>query len=476
MRVRAAVTRQRWIGAVVRISGVADSEVRISEVAEAEEEGKERRGEFDENQRGRERFLFTPSKTPLVSSSPPPKALTKQRNCAIRSHRLRRLSSILSSLLSGRVVSPVTGPQISNPQQIWRLCSVALNSLSLVSPSVSSHRPPNPQPPTSRPRTTLLPGSAARSGRVRLSCTILVRASAPLGSHFVLSFSPLFDLCSVVLCSHSFRASLCLIGEFSLFPLEPLFMVFFRWDDAIPEDLVRAAYDKLASTRYTALMHKLKKNRKSRFLLRMSHGGDTCDLGRARTSEAESSKRRRIGTPRSKALGTWTSKRGGGSVSFVTTQERLADSSETPPTVNDLYLHLHTVNHDRMTFIDTRSEQLCDRLQSRRQELTQATPDQSVDDEAVYLNVAGECSKGSVYGLGSVGRKKMRYGDPGASTSEKPDVVPRAEFNVVAEQLRKVMEFMQQHLGMNMDEVGLAQQQPPPPPPPPPPHDQQRPP
>ncbi|KAK9156129.1 hypothetical protein Sjap_003609 [Stephania japonica] len=84
-------------------------------------------------------------------------------------------------------------------------------------------------------------------------------------------------------------------------------------------------------------------------------------------------------------------------------------------------------------------------------ELTCATPDQSVDDEAVYLNVAGECPKGRVYGLESLGRKKRRYADPGASTSEMPDMVPRAEFNVVAEQLRKVMEFMQKDLGMNMD-------------------------
>ncbi|KAK9140546.1 hypothetical protein Scep_010227 [Stephania cephalantha] len=38
--------------------------------------------------------------------------------------------------------------------------------------------------------------------------------------------------------------------------------------------------------------------------------------------------------------------------------------------------------------------------------------EQSVDDEAVYLNVAGESSKGRVYGLGSVGRKKRRYGAP----------------------------------------------------------------
>ncbi|KAK9112074.1 hypothetical protein Scep_019593 [Stephania cephalantha] len=106
-----------------------------------------------------------------------------------------------------------------------------------------------------------------------------------------------------------------------------------------------------------------------------------------------------------------------------------------------------------------------------------ATLDQSVDDEAVYLNVAGECPKGRVYGLGSLGRKKRRYADPGASTSQMPDMVPRAEFNVVAEQLRKVMEFMHQHLGMNMDGAGLSQQQPPPPPPPPPPpHDQQQPP
>ncbi|KAK9107994.1 hypothetical protein Syun_024005 [Stephania yunnanensis] len=105
--------------------------------------------------------------------------------------------------------------------------------------------------------------------------------------------------------------------------------------------------------------------------------------------------------------------------------------------------------------------------------LTQATPNQSVDDEAVYLNVAGECPKGRVYGLGSLGRKKRRYADPGASMSQMPDMVPRAEFNVVAEQLRKVMEFMHQHLGMNMDGAGLSQQQPPPPPPP---NDQQQPP
>ncbi|KAK9125324.1 hypothetical protein Scep_014170 [Stephania cephalantha] len=102
------------------------------------------------------------------------------------------------------------------------------------------------------------------------------------------------------------------------------------------------------------------------------------------------------------------------------------NTSETPPTVNELYLHLHTVNHDGVTFIDTRSERFYDKLQRIRLELTQATPDQPVDDEAVYLNVVGECPKGRVYGLGSLGRKKRRYAYPGASTSQMPEMVPRA--------------------------------------------------
>ncbi|KAK9158288.1 hypothetical protein Scep_004862 [Stephania cephalantha] len=42
-------------------------------------------------------------------------------------------------------------------------------------------------------------------------------------------------------------------------------------------------------------------------------------------------------------------------------------------------------------------------LESRRQELTRATPDQSVDD------VVGDCPKGRVYGLELLGRKKRRY-------------------------------------------------------------------
>ncbi|KAK9111950.1 hypothetical protein Scep_019469 [Stephania cephalantha] len=58
------------------------------------------------------------------------------------------------------------------------------------------------------------------------------------------------------------------------------------------------------------------------------------------------------------------------------------------------------------------------KLQRRRQKLTHTTSDHPVDDEVVYYKVAGECPKGRVYGLGSLGRKKRRYADLDASTSK----------------------------------------------------------
>ncbi|KAK9112200.1 hypothetical protein Scep_019719 [Stephania cephalantha] len=54
--------------------------------------------------------------------------------------------------------------------------------------------------------------------------------------------------------------------------------------------------------------------------------------------------------------GTRVSKHGGGSVSFVAINERLTHTSKRTPTVNELYLHLHTVNHKEVTFIDAKSE------------------------------------------------------------------------------------------------------------------------
>ncbi|KAK9157916.1 hypothetical protein Scep_004490 [Stephania cephalantha] len=101
-----------------------------------------------------------------------------------------------------------------------------------------------------------------------------------------------------------------------------------------------------------------------------------------------------------------------------------------------------------MTFIDTRSKRFYDRLQRRRLELTQGTPDQSVDDEAMYLNVAARpgCGDGAT-----------------------------CEFDIVASNYERLWRLCIKHLGMTMDGAGLSLPQPPPPPPPPP-HDQHQPP
>ncbi|KAK9169841.1 hypothetical protein Syun_001981 [Stephania yunnanensis] len=73
--------------------------------------------------------------------------------------------------------------------------------------------------------------------------------------------------------------------------------------------------------------------------------------------------------------------------------------------------------------VDFVQQHLKAKLQRRRQELTQTTPDQPVDDEAVYYKVVGDCPKGCVYSLRSLWRKKRRYVDPDASTSQHPQGV-----------------------------------------------------
>ncbi|KAK9149307.1 hypothetical protein Scep_008064 [Stephania cephalantha] len=104
-------------------------------------------------------------------------------------------------------------------------------------------------------------------------------------------------------------------------------------------------------------------------------------------------------------------------------------------TPNDVFIHVHTKDHDGVTFIDSGSSQF--------HEHTQATPDQLIDEEQLYYDAAGVCPKGRVYGIGSLARKTRGYADPSASTSQKP----------------------MSQLGMRMDFGANTSQAPPPPPP-----------
>ncbi|KAK9118942.1 hypothetical protein Scep_017035 [Stephania cephalantha] len=86
----------------------------------------------------------------------------------------------------------------------------------------------------------------------------------------------------------------------------------------------------------------------------------------------------------------------------------------------------------------------------RRKEHTQATPDQPIDEKQLYYDAVGECSKGRIYGLGSLAKMKRRYDDLSASTSREP-MVRRSELDAVVQRLAQFEAFLQSQLGMRMD-------------------------
>ncbi|KAK9128636.1 hypothetical protein Syun_017433 [Stephania yunnanensis] len=113
-------------------------------------------------------------------------------------------------------------------------------------------------------------------------------------------------------------------------------------------------------------------------------------------------------------LGTSPSKHTGGTRSFQTYEDVLAldkdeDDEVTP---NDVFLHVHTKDHDGVTFIDNESTQFHVELVRRREEHAQATPDRPIDEKQLYYDAAGKCSKGRIYGLVSLAKRKRRYEDP----------------------------------------------------------------
>ncbi|KAK9125377.1 hypothetical protein Scep_014223 [Stephania cephalantha] len=169
-------------------------------------------------------------------------------------------------------------------------------------------------------------------------------------------------------------------------------MITKRWDPSIDEAIVRAANNSKVCVRYGALMHELRALGISRLSLRRLH----------RTEKAK------------RAVLVQPLKHTGGTRSFRTYEDVLAlDRDEDDEvTSNDVFLHVHTKNHDGVTFIDNRSRRFHAELVRRREEHTQATPDRPIDEKQLYYNAARECSKGHVYGLGSLAKRKRRYEDP----------------------------------------------------------------
>ncbi|KAK9157823.1 hypothetical protein Scep_004397 [Stephania cephalantha] len=105
---------------------------------------------------------------------------------------------------------------------------------------------------------------------------------------------------------------------------------------------------------------------------------------KARFEKASHNRKSKKGCP-----GTGPSKHTCGTRSFWTYEDVLAldRDQDDEVTLNDVFLHVHTKNHNGVTFIDNRSAR---------------------------FHSCGRCSKGRVYGLGSLAKRKRRYEDPGA--------------------------------------------------------------
>ncbi|KAK9105485.1 hypothetical protein Scep_022329 [Stephania cephalantha] len=218
--------------------------------------------------------------------------------------------------------------------------------------------------------------------------------------------------------------------------------------------IVRAAYNAKACVRYGALMHELRAlgvrpNFVTDEVWNRYHDYWASADFRARSEKASHNRKNEKGGP-----STGPSKHTGGTRSFRTYEDILAlykdeDDEVTP---NDVFLHVHTKDHDGVTFIDSRSAQF------------HATPNQSIDEEQLYYDAAGVYPKGHVYGLRSLVKKKKRYADPGASTSQE-SMVRHSEFDAVVQRLTQFEAFVQSQLGMRMDFGANTSQAPPPPPP-----------
>ncbi|KAK9133265.1 hypothetical protein Scep_012793 [Stephania cephalantha] len=159
---------------------------------------------------------------------------------------------------------------------------------------------------------------------------------------------------------------------------------------------------------------------------------------KARYEKASKNRKSETGDP-----DTSPSKHTGGAWSFWTYEDVLAldrdeDDEVTP---NDVFLHVHTKDHDGVTFIDNRS-----------------------------ARHSSECSEGRVYGIGSLAWRKRRYEDPGASMSREP-MGQHSELDAVVQRLAQFEAFVQSQLGMRMVFGASTFQAPPLPPPPPPPQE-----
>ncbi|KAK9099159.1 hypothetical protein Syun_026204 [Stephania yunnanensis] len=139
----------------------------------------------------------------------------------------------------------------------------------------------------------------------------------------------------------------------------------------------------------------------------------TDEVFKKKSEQMSSNRKSEVGGP-----GTGISLHSAGSISARQHADTLEKKLQRRPTWKEMFRHLHTHGHDGQSFVDQRSAKIDAELTRRLEEISTQTPDTSIDEDAVYLEVVPEV-KGRVYGLGSQGYHRS-ISSGGASSSQGP--------------------------------------------------------
>ncbi|KAK9095530.1 hypothetical protein Scep_026999 [Stephania cephalantha] len=183
------------------------------------------------------------------------------------------------------------------------------------------------------------------------------------------------------------------------------------------------AWCRKASIRYTGNIYLIAKKRITPIYLteevfvHYKRMRATDEAFKKKSEQMSSNRKSEVGGP-----GTGISLHSAGSISARQHGDTLEKKLQRRPTRKEMFRHLHTHGHDRQSFVDQRSAKIDAELTRRLEEMSTQTPNTSIDEDVVYLEVVPEV-RGRVYGLGSQGyHRNISLGE--ASSSRGPAYGP----------------------------------------------------
>ncbi|KAK9087492.1 hypothetical protein Syun_029886 [Stephania yunnanensis] len=200
--------------------------------------------------------------------------------------------------------------------------------------------------------------------------------------------------------------------------------VFFTWDLQM-SFAIYDAWCRKAAIRYTGNIYLIANKRIAPIYLteevfeHYKRMRATYEAFKKKSEQMSTNRKFEVGGP-----GTGISLHSAGSISARQHGDTLEKKLQRLPTRKEMFRHLHTHGHDGQSFIHQRSVKIDAELTRRLEEISTQTPETSIDEDVVYVEVVPEV-KGRVYGLGSQGyHRSISLGE--ASSSRGPAYEPHA--------------------------------------------------